>query len=438
MRGGGRTRPQSLARRPEAVEMSPQPVRPEEGVGAPRGALLILFLTVFIDLVGFGIVIPLLPLYAEDFGASPITVTWLVAVFSLMQFLFAPWWGQLSDRHGRRPILLIGLFGSAISYLLFGLAGTLVGLFVGRILAGVMGANVGVAQAYIADVTSLRERARGMGLIGAAFGLGFIFGPVIGGGLSHFGPSVPFFGAAALALVNGLLALVLLPESLRPELRQRGRVLHPSISDRFRLLRKLSRETDLGVLYLAFFLITFAFAALEATLSLWADRRWALSPAQVAYLFAYLGVVVTIVQGGMVGPLARRLGERKLAMVGSAAFAVGLVAMPLAPNPLLLAIALAVLAFGQGTAMPSVSALISRNAPSTEQGRLLGLSQSLSALGRVIGPVWGGIAFARLGIGAPYHTGAVLVGMALISLAMFMGHRRADAPVDGLRTGENR
>ncbi|MDP9348309.1 MAG: MFS transporter, partial [Gemmatimonadota bacterium] len=189
-----------------SMTFASRPCRRPSGPGAsgPRSApeprarssspLLVVFLTVFLDLVGFGIVIPLLPLYAETFGAGPVTVTWLVAVYSLMQFLFAPWWGALSDRVGRRPVLLVGLFGSAASYLLFGLAGSLPVLFLGRALAGFMGANVGVAQAYIADVTPPEERARGMGMIGAAFGLGFVFGPAIGGLLSHFGPAVPFLG----------------------------------------------------------------------------------------------------------------------------------------------------------------------------------------------------------------------------------------------------
>lgn len=401
----------------------PRATRSSPAGGSGRGhhnrALTILFLTVFIDLVGFGIVIPLLPLYAELFGASPVAVTGLVAVYSLMQFVFAPWWGQLSDRHGRRPILLVGLFGSGLSYLFFGLAGTLGALFAARILAGVMGANIGVAQAYVADVTAPEQRARGMGLIGAAFGLGFIFGPLIGGGLSHFGPSVPFFGAAILATGNGLLALFWLPESLAAD--RRGATRHPGIAARVRLFRTLTRDAEMGALYLAFFLVTFAFAGLEATLSLWADRRWELTPAQIAYLFGYLGVVATLVQGFLVGPLARRLGERRLALTGGTAFTIGLLALPLSPSPPSLAIALALLALGQGLAIPAVAALISHRAPPTEQGRLLGVSQSISALGRVLGPMWGGLAFARLGIGAPYFTGAAAVALAVAAMIAFLG-----------------
>lgn len=375
--------------------------------------LSLLFLTVFLDLVGFGIVIPLLPLYAERFGASPVAVTWLVAIYSLLQFAVAPWWGQLSDRVGRRPVLLVGLFGSAASYLLFGLAGSLAMLFVARALAGAMGATIGVAQAYVADVTPPEGRARGMGMIGAAFGLGFILGPAIGGVLSQFGTAVPFLGAGALALVNGVLAVRWLPESRPPGAAPPAAQL--GLAARLRALAGLGRGRG-AALYLAFFLLTFAFAALEATFSLWADRRWQLTPAGVAYLFAYLGVVITVVQGGMVGPLARRLGERRLAALGALALAVGMAALPLAGTVPLLALALAVLAFGQGTVIPALAAMISHAAPADQQGRLLSLSQSLSALGRVLGPVWGGVAFAGLGIGAPFSTGALVVAAALAVL----------------------
>lgn len=397
--------------------------------GSGSTPLTILFLTVFLDLVGFGIVIPLLPLYAERFGASPIAVVWLVAIYSLMQFLFAPWWGQLSDRIGRRPVLLVGLFGSAVSYILFALAGSLLVLFAARALAGIMGANVGVAQAYVADVTAPEERARGMGMIGAAFGLGFIFGPAIGGVLSHYGAAAPFFAAGALALVNGLLAIRFLPES-RPAGRGEPRaLLQTGFGARIRLLTHFARSSRGGVLFGVFFLLTFAFASLEATFSLWADRRWEFTPAQVAYLFAYIGVLITLVQGLLVGRIVRKLGEKRSAVFGAASLALGLAAIPLAPTIPHLAVALALLALGQGTAVPAISSMISRAAPPGEQGRLLGVSQSLSALGRVLGPVWGGVAFARIGIGAPYTTGALVVASALVLLTL----APAPAALEGAR-----
>jgi MFS transporter, DHA1 family, tetracycline resistance protein len=397
---------------------SPAPAPPVGGRprGLGRSSLGILFVTVFIDLVGFGIVIPLLPLYAEQFGAGAVTVTVLVAVYSLMQFLFAPWWGQLSDRIGRRPVLLIGLFGSAASYLLFGLAESLTTLFIARMLAGVAGANVGVAQAYVADVTLPADRARGMGLIGAAFGLGFIFGPVIGGLLAPYGAGTPFLAAAGLAFVNGLLALRVLPES-KPHGSAPG-IIQAGIRARWNALIQLGRGSRLvWSLFAAFLLLTLAFAALEATMSIWAARRWEFTPSQVAYLFAYLGVLVTLVQGGLVGYVARRYGERRSVTFGMGFFAAGLAGVALAPTVATLAVALALIALGQGLAGPSLSALISRAAPPQDQGRILGISQSLSALGRVIGPVWGGFAFSRLGIGAPYLSGAVIV---LLAIAVLM------------------
>ncbi|HEX6909708.1 MAG TPA: MFS transporter, partial [Longimicrobium sp.] len=186
---------------------------------AGRSPLAVVFVTVFLDLVGFGIVIPLLPLYGQRFGAGPVAAAWLLAIYSLMQFFFAPGWGRLSDRIGRRPVLLIGLFGSALSYLAFGLAGSLAVLFIARAASGMMGATIGVAQAYIADVTPPQDRAKGMGMIGAAFGLGFIFGPATGGLLSRFGPEWPFLGAALLSAANGVVAWFRLPESLPPAAR---------------------------------------------------------------------------------------------------------------------------------------------------------------------------------------------------------------------------
>lgn len=394
---------------------------PSAHTRARRSPLAILFVTVFVDLVGFGVMIPLLPLYAERFGAGPVAVTLLVAVYSLMQFLFAPWWGRLSDRVGRRPVLLVGLFGSALSHLLFAVAGALPILFLARILAGFMGANIGVAQAYVADVTGPEERARGMALIGAAFGLGFIFGPAMGGLLAPWGLAAPFWAAAALAFLNGIVALFRLPESLDREAR-----VSPDtgggFAERMRELAAVFGRSRLGRFYAVLFLITFALSAFQAIFALWADRRWNFTPSEVAYLFTYVGVLIVIVQGALVGRLVRRMGERRLALLGSCVLVAGLVGIPFAPSIAGLALVLALQAFGQGTAIPSLSALISREAGQAEQGRLLGASQSLSALGRVLGPLWGGVAFAKLGISVPYTSGAATVVVALLLLLPTLGN----------------
>ena len=397
---------------------SPSSSRSTTSAGSPgRSPLAIVFATVFLDLVGFGIVIPLLPLYAQRFGAGPVTVAWLLAVYSLMQFLFAPWWGRVSDRVGRRPVLLLGLFGSATSYLAFGLAGSLAVLFAARALGGFAGANIGVAQAYVADLTRPEERARGMGMVGAAFALGFIFGPAIGGLLSHFGTAAPFLGAAAVTFANALLALARLPESLPPERRS----AHPrgfGVLARIRALLGADTPPRLRRIYAAVFVATVAFAAMEATFSLWADARWHLSRQGISYLFVFIGVVGAITQGGIVGRLAPRIGVGRTAAGGIVLIALGMAGLALAPSIPLLLPPLALIALGHGTASPSLSTLVSHQGGPGEQGRLLGINQSLSALGRVVGPVWGGLALAHLGLGAPFLTGAAIAAGAAALLAL--------------------
>ena len=357
-----------------------------------------LFLTVFIDLMGFGIVIPLLPIYAEHLHATPFAAGLLIAVYSLMQLLFAPVWGRISDRVGRRPVLLTSLTGSAVSYLLLAGAWSLTVLFVARVLAGVAGANIPVAQAYIADVTSERDRARGMGMIGAAFGLGMVIGPALGGALSLVGPRVPELFAAALCLTNVVLAAIRLPESLPPEHRRpaRGHPLAPAA------LREAFAPAGAATLFAVFFLVTLGFAVLEGTFSLTASHRFGYSGAQVDVLWLYMGAVAVVVQGWLVGKLTRRLAERTLVICGGGALAVGLLLVPATAGAPGLLVAVGLVVAGQGLAGPSLASLISRTTGTGSHGHALGVSQSLSAGARVLGPAGGGLIFDRLGAGAPY------------------------------------
>ncbi len=373
-----------------------------------RSPLVIIFFTVFIDLVGFGIVLPLLPFYAESFGATALLVGLLSTSFSLMQLLFAPVWGRLSDRVGRRPIILLGLLGSAVSYLIFGLAHSLAVLFVARIFAGIAGANISTAQAYIADSTPAEQRAKGMGLIGAAYGLGFIFGPAIGGVLSRYGFAAPAFFAAILAFANFAAACWLLPESLAPSKRRSGskRGLNWSA------LSQGLRHPEAGPLLSLFFISTFAFANLEATFALMTAGRFGLDAQANGYLFAYIGVLITVMQGGLIGRLVKRFGERQLIPTGLFCMIFGLGLLPYSPNVKVLMLVLVLLAFGNGMANPTMSSLISQMAGPADQGSVLGVAQSTASLARILGPVWGGFTFDAFGLQYPYLSGGFFMAVA--------------------------
>jgi len=373
-----------------------------------RSPLVVLFLTVFIDLMGFGIVIPLLPIYAKQMNATRFTAGALIAVYSLMQLVFAPVWGRISDDIGRRPVLLMCLAGSAMSYLLLAAAWRLEVLFLARVLAGVAGASIPVAQAYIADVTGPAERARGMGLIGAAFGLGMVIGPALGGGLSLLGPRVPEGFAAGLCLANVLVAVYRLPESLPGSVRGPAPFRHPlSLAS----LRDAVARPGAASLLAVFFLVTLGFAVLEGTFSLAAASRYGYSQVQVDWLWVYMGLVAVVVQGWLVGRLARRLPERTLVILGAAALSLGFLWIPFAGPavglPIGLLAALALVVSGQGLASPSLSSLISKTVEESVYGQALGVSQSLSAGARVLGPAGGGFIFHRFDAAAAYLAAAV-------------------------------
>ncbi len=360
----------------------------------PRGFWAV-WTTVAIDLVGFGILIPLLPLYAEDFGASPATIGALFATYSLAQLVFSPIWGRLSDRVGRRPILLITIAGSALGSLMTGLAGGLAVLFVGRLIDGASGASIAVARATVADVAAPEDRARLMGLLGAAFGLGFVIGPAIGGIATFAGPAAPFFVAAALSALNWAAAWLRVPETLKSTTPAERSA--PGARPQGRLLR----------LIVVTFVILTGFSAFEATFSLLARTRVGMSDAAIALTFAGIGVLLVGVQAGLVGTLARKLGELPLVQLGLGVMAGGFLLLIIAESTLLLGIALVAIASGQGLATPTLASLIAEAEPAN-RGLALGWQQSAGGLARVVGPLLGGALFG-ISIALPYLTAALLV-----------------------------
>jgi len=378
-----------------------------------QGSMPILFLIVFVDLVGFGLIIPLLPFYAERFGASPQLVTALLAVFSLMAMISAPLWGRLSDRIGRRPVLMASMAAAALAYLWLGLASELWMLFAARAFAGICAGNIAAAQAYIADVTPPEKRARGMGMIGAAFGLGFIIGPALGGlvagnELATADLVSPGVIAAGLSAAAFLGVILLLPESLPTAVRRRpGRGRIAALSSAF-------RRPLLARLLLVFFLVILAFAGMESTFALWAMRQYGWGPAQIGYVFTYVGLLSAVMQGGLIGPLTRRFGEEWLMQSGFALIALGLLLLPFAGTLPPLITAVTGLAVGMGLMQPSLNSLISRRAGAEEQGEVLGVTQSVGSLSRVLGPIIAGALFEAFGRNSPFLWGALLVGGALL------------------------
>jgi MFS family permease len=374
-----------------------------------------LFLIVFVDLVGFGLVIPLLPFYGLRFAASPQEVTLLLAIYSLMQLFTAPLWGRLSDRVGRRPVLMVSMAASVLAYIWIGSASALWMLFAARALAGACAGNIAAAQAYVADVTKPEERAKGMGLIGAAFGLGFIIGPALGGLLAGHDPATanvqtPAWVAAGLSFVALCGVFLLLKESLPGDRRGISRVSRGRLSA---ILDVLGRPV-LSRLILIFFLVILAFAGMESTFALWAVEQFGWGPRQVGYVFSYVGLLSAILQGGLIGALTRRFGEERLLLCGLALIGIGLLIMPLARSLPLLAPAISALALGMGLTQPSLNSLISRRAGREEQGEVLGVSQSVGSLSRVIGPAAAGFFFGEFGRNAAFLWGAALVAAALL------------------------
>lgn len=386
-----------------------------------KAPLVIIFLTVFIYLVGFGIVIPIIPILSRNFGATALQTGLLLSVYSLMQFLFSPFWGRLSDRVGRRPILLLCLVGEGFSYILFAYARSLEMLFIARLLAGFFGASLSTASAYISDVTPANERSKGMALIGAAFGLGFVVGPALGGLLAvwgrhisaetHFDTTFSSLWVAAICFANFIFAIKFLKESLTEK--------SPSAEKkkRFATLFHYLNVKTVGPLMTVFLLASLAMSGMEATLILYMGEKFGWDVKQVSFGFAYIGVIIVFTQGFLVRRLIPKWGERKVLRLGLLLFAIGLTGIAVAQNLTIMAITMTLLSLGNGLSNPSILGSISLLTKSTEQGATLGTTQSMASLGRILGPAIGGALYGSLAFTAPFWASGI---MAFVALAIVL------------------
>jgi DHA1 family tetracycline resistance protein-like MFS transporter len=361
-------------------------------VSNKKAQLGIIFFTVFIDLIGFGIVIPILPLYAKHFGVNELVNGILVGSYSGMQFVFAPILGKLSDRFGRRPVLLVSILGTSIGFAIMGFAhnlalllgtGTLTWLFIARIVDGISGGNIATAQAYIADITAPEDRSRAMGMIGAAFGLGFMFGPALGGVLSQVSIALPFLVASGLALFNVILAYFRLPESLSKEHRATPAKKVP-ISEVFR------HGWHLPTLMGCYFFSITGFAIMTTNYALFTNKRFGYNQAQNGYVFFLLGFLGILIQGGLLRPLLKRTTEKSLAVLGVIFLIAGMAYLPLVTSFGTLILASALVGIGNSFVTPTINGLASRSAERSWQGRVIGLMQSSGSLARLIGPILAG------------------------------------------------
>ncbi len=374
--------------------------------------MLPLFLIVLVDLIGFGLYIPLLPFFAEHYNATPFVVGLMMAMFSFTQFISAPFWGRASDRIGRRPILIIGMAGSVVSYIWLGFADTLWMLFAARALNGLMAGNIAAAFAYVADVTSRENRAKGMGTIGAAFGLGFIAGPAIGGLLAGSDPTnadfqTPAFVAAALSATALILTFFFLKESLSPEIREKmASEKRPTRMEQLRAsLAQPATARIVGLIFLA----TFVFAGLESTFAMWSRRQFGWGPEQNGYLFASIGVLSALIQGGLIGRLTKSMGEKALIIQGSIALAIGVFLIPFSENLTVLVIAMVIAGYGYSIITPTLNSLMSLQSDESQQGSAMGVARSASTLARIAGPAWAGMLFSTFGMNWPYFGGAIVM-----------------------------
>tara|TARA_Y100001936_G_scaffold253516_1_gene318688 strand:- start:53204 stop:54388 length:1185 start_codon:yes stop_codon:yes gene_type:complete len=370
-----------------------------------------LLLTIFIDTVGFGIILPLLPYFAERFGASPLQVTLLATVFSFSQFVFAPLWGRLSDRIGRRPIILITLAGMFLGYLALTVTDSLLMLFLARGFIGSMAANSGVIQAFIADITTTEARAGAMAKVGAANGLGFIVGPAIGGLFAGSDPvnpnlALPFIIAASLSGFAFCIACIQVRETVSVEIQKEAAEGQRSLG---RVFLEAVRIPQLALLFVVVMMTPFVFSGIETTFVLWSERMLGWGPLQNGWIYTFMGLTAAATQWLLVGRLTRRFGEHRLICTGAVMIFIGSLILPFMTGTFGLCVAFGFIVFGVSINNPSFSSLVSKYAHASERGSLLGLSQSCSAMARITGPAWAGFAFGEYGPDWPFLSGAAVM-----------------------------
>lgn len=390
--------------------------------------VVILFLTLFTVMVGFGVIIPVLPFYVLHFGASSLHLGLLMATFSLMQFICAPYWGTLSDRVGRRPVLLVGLGGYVLSFVIMALANDLWVLFLARVVGGgLSSATLPTALAYIGDTTSHRDRGSGMGLMGAAMGLGMIFGPAIGGGLAAFGITAPFFFSAGLTALVFAFAYFALPESLADKGCAGG--ARGGMGVRLQEI-VFALRGQLAAYYLVSFIVSFGMANLEGIFAFFAKDRLGYGPTEMGIIFVIMGIIGVLVQGVAVGHSINRLGEERVLRIGLVLGAVGFFLLTLVWDMPSLLVAVAIQGVGIGVLRPATSSLLSKRA-TLGQGATMGLQGSFDSLGRVVGPVWGGFTYGlpfAYAIDLPFLTGGTVFLLALAVMYLFAGATAVGRP----------
>jgi len=386
-----------------------------------KASLSVIFITVFIDLLGFGLLIPILPTFASKaLAISDFEIGVIVAAYSFMQFVFNPIIGSYSDKIGRRPIILATLLITAVSYIMFSFATSFLILLISRMLGGFGGSNIAVAQAYIADITTEKDRAKGMGMIGAAFGLGFVFGPMLGGILSEFGYQVVGYAAAGFTFLSFLFAFFFLKESIGKKQTAAIRSVNVFSPKAYQVLRT---EKRLAFFVLIYFVIVFSMANIYGTFALLGYKVYNFSDREIGYLFTIFGIVGAIVQGGLLRQVSKYVSDEKLVLVGIFFMMIGLTGLPYGIIFLGVAIVGGFMQIGSGILQPTILGIVSREANADSQGSILGLNQSLASLARVLGPLWGGIAYEYIGYQFPFLTGGLFTLFALLASFYFLNSK---------------